>query len=57
MIAHMILSSIIHGLIYATIFKAFHGLPLEAVALITIISLGGIWLLSIFARLLRRPRR
>ena len=53
MISHMILSALIHGLVYGLIFKAFRGLPLGAVALITIAGVGGIWLLSLF----RRSRR
>lgn len=57
MITHMILSAVIHGLIYATIFKAFRGLPMGAVAFITICGVGGIWLLASAARLLRRLLR
>ncbi|SCC94402.1 hypothetical protein THIX_60460 [Thiomonas sp. X19] len=57
MIAHMILSAVIHGLVYDLIFKAFRGLPLSTVALIAIVGIGGIWLLASAARLLRRLLR
>uniref|UniRef100_E6PSH4 Uncharacterized protein n=1 Tax=mine drainage metagenome TaxID=410659 RepID=E6PSH4_9ZZZZ len=57
MIAHMIVSSLVHGLVYGLIFKAFRGLPLGAVALITIAGVGGIWLLSLLLSLFHRPRR
>ena len=50
-IAHMILSSLVHGLIYATIFKAFRIMSLgEAIAVATA-GIGTIWLAS---RLWRR---
>ncbi len=57
MIAHMILSAVIHGLLYGLIFKLFRGLPLGAVALITLFGIGGIWLLSLLFSLFRRTRR
>ncbi len=57
MISHMILSAVIHGLVYSLIFKLFRGLPLGAVAIITVAGVGGIWLLSSLARLFRRSRR
>ncbi len=57
MISHMILSAVIHGLVYSLIFKAFRGLPLSAVAIVVIVGVGGIWLLSSLARLFRRSRR
>ena len=57
MISHMILSAVIHGLLYGLIFKAFRGLPLGTVALIAISGIGGIWLLASLARLFRRGRR
>uniref|UniRef100_E6PSP6 Uncharacterized protein n=1 Tax=mine drainage metagenome TaxID=410659 RepID=E6PSP6_9ZZZZ len=54
MISHMILSAVIHGLVYGLIFKFFRGMPLPAVAIITICGIGGIWLLSLLPRRSRR---
>lgn len=50
-ITHMIVSSVIHGLIYAIIFKAFHSLSLASAAIVAAAGIGMIWLTT---RLLRR---
>ena len=49
-IAHMILSSLVHGLIYAAIFKAFHHLSLASAAIVAAAGVGLIWLVSILTR-------
>ena len=50
-IAHMIISSLIHGLVYATIFKVCrHITPGEAIAVATA-GIGAAWMAS---KLLRR---
>ena len=35
-IGHLIVNSLVHGLIYGVIFKAFHGLSLPVVGFITV---------------------
>lgn len=50
-IAQMIVSSAIHGLVYAVIFKAFHHLSLASAAIVAAAGIGLIWLTT---RLLRR---
>jgi hypothetical protein len=35
-IGHMIVNSLVHGLIYGVIFKAFHGLSLPVAGFITV---------------------
>ena len=49
-IAHMIVSSLIHGLIYAFIFKALHNLSLASAAIVAAAGIGLIWLVSILTR-------
>jgi len=39
----MIVSSLIHGLVYGVIFKLFHALPLPLTILIGILGVAGIW--------------
>ncbi len=50
-IAHMIVSSLIHGLVYAAIFKVFRNMSLGEAIAVTAAGIGLIWLT---ARLLRR---
>jgi hypothetical protein len=52
-IGHMIVSALIHGLIYGAIFKVFRHMPLGEVLAVTAGGIGTLWLLS----LLFRPRR
>gem|GEM_PF-1373166 len=42
-IENMIVSSLIHGLVYGVIFKLFHALPLPLTILIGILGVAGIW--------------
>ena len=49
-IAHMVISSLIHGLLYAFIFKAFHHLSLASAAMVAAAGIGLIWLVSILTR-------
>jgi len=42
-IENMIVSSLIHGLVYGVIFKLFHALPLPLTILVAILGVGGIW--------------
>ena len=49
-IAHMIISSLVHGLVYAAIFKAFQHLSLAGAAAVAAAGIGLIWLVSILAR-------
>lgn len=42
-VGHMILSAVIHGLIYGLIFKVFHHLGMAVAALITVLGIGAIW--------------
>ena len=42
-IGHMIASSLVHGLIYGVIFKAFHSLSLPAVVIISVIGIAAIY--------------
>jgi hypothetical protein len=49
-IAHMLVSGLIHGLVYATIFKVFHHLSLAGAAAVAVAGIGLIWLVSIRAR-------
>lgn len=44
--AHMIVSSLIHGLVYATIFKAFHHLSVAGAATVTIVGIVAIWVVK-----------
>jgi hypothetical protein len=39
----MILSGVIHGLIYAFIFKLFHHFGLAMAFLVVVLGLGGLW--------------
>ncbi len=43
-IAHIIVSSLIHGLIYATIFKASHHLSLAGAAIVAIAGIAAVWI-------------
>jgi len=52
-IVHMILSSLVHGLIYAAIFKLFHHLSLAGAIIAAAGGVAAVWLV---AKLLR-PRR
>jgi hypothetical protein len=52
-IAHMIASSLIHGLIYAAVFKLFHHLSLAGALIAAAGGVAAVWLL---AKILR-PRR
>jgi hypothetical protein len=49
-ITHMIVSSLIHGLIYATIFEALHHLSLASAAIVAVISIALVWLVSSLLR-------
>ncbi len=42
-IGHMIVSSIVHGLIYGIIFKAFHNLSFPMVMIISVIVIAAIY--------------
>jgi hypothetical protein len=42
-IGNMVVSSLIHGLIYGVIFKALHGLSFPVVALIAVSIIGLLW--------------
>lgn len=52
-IVHMIVSSLIHGLIYAALFKLFHHLSVGTAVLAAAVGLAAVWL----AAKLLRPRR
>jgi hypothetical protein len=52
-IAHMIVSSLIHGLVYAAIFKLFHHLSLAGAIIAAAVGVAAVWL----AAKLLRPRR
>ena len=52
-LVHMIVSSLIHGLIYAAIFKLFHYLSVGTAVLAAAVGLAAVWL----AAKLLRPRR
>ncbi len=43
-ITHMIVSALVHGLVYGAIFKTFRALPLGIDLLIAGVGVGGIWL-------------
>jgi hypothetical protein len=45
-IAHMIVSSLIHGLIYAAIFKAFHHFSLAGAAAMAIAGITAVWIVT-----------
>ncbi|NNM64394.1 MAG: hypothetical protein HKL99_07245 [Burkholderiales bacterium] len=49
-IAHMIVSSLIHGLVYATIFKAFRHMSLGEAVAVTAAGIGAIWMTSTLLR-------
>jgi hypothetical protein len=44
-ISHIIVSSLIHGLIYGVIFKLFHNVPLLVAAIIATLGVGALWLI------------
>jgi hypothetical protein len=47
-LAHMIVSSLVHGLIYAAVFKLFHHLSLTgALIAATAVGLAAVWLAAI----------
>ena len=52
-IAHMIVSSLIHGLVYAAVFKLFHHLSLAGAIIAAAVGVAAVWL----AAKLLRPRR
>ena len=52
-IAHMIVSSLIHGLVYAAVFKLFHHLSVGSAILAAAVGVAAIWLA---AKLLRSRR-
>ncbi len=45
-IGAMIVSSLIHGLVYGAIFKAMRHMPLSEAILVAVVGIGVIWLLS-----------
>lgn len=45
-VGHMVASSVVHGLVYGTIFKVFRELPLPADIAIAIGGIFLVWLLS-----------
>ncbi|MDE2252727.1 MAG: hypothetical protein KGL42_00410 [Betaproteobacteria bacterium] len=49
-IAHMIISSLVHGLVYAAIFKALHNLSLASAAIVAVIGIALVWLVSSLTR-------
>ncbi len=52
-IAHMIVSSLVHGLIYAAIFKLLHHLSVGSAIIAAAFGIAAVWL----AVKLLRPRR
>ena len=52
-IMHMIVSSLIHGLVYAAVFKLFHHLSVGSAILAAAFGIAAVWL----AVKLLRPRR
>ena len=52
-IVHMIVSSLIHGLVYAAVFKLFHHLSLAGAIIAAAVGVAAVWL----AAKLLRPRR
>ncbi|MGI4799737.1 MAG: hypothetical protein ACRYG8_37990 [Janthinobacterium lividum] len=42
-VGHMIVSSVIHGLIYSVIFRVLRGMSLSEVVLLAVLVIGGIW--------------
>jgi hypothetical protein len=42
-IGHMIVSSLVHGLIYGVIFKLFRGLPLSVDIGIAVLGIAAVW--------------
>ena len=46
-IAHMVVSALVHGLVYGAIFKAFRHMPLAEVIGVAALGIGAIWLLSV----------
>jgi hypothetical protein len=52
-IVHLIVSSLVHGLIYAAIFKLFHHLSLTGALIAAAVGVAAVWL----AAKLLRPRR
>lgn len=49
-IGHMITSSIVHGLIYAFIFRLAHHLPLFMLGILVVIVVGGMYYYSKYNR-------
>ena len=50
-LAHMIASSIVHGLIYGTIYKAIRHQSLAQTAIVTVAGIAIVWALShLFSR-------
>ena len=52
-LVHMIVSSLVHGLVYAAVFKAFHHLSVGGAILAAALGVAAVWL----AAKLLRPRR
>lgn len=52
-LVHMILSSLVHGLVYAAVFKAFHHLSRAGALIAAAFGVAAVWL----AAKLLRPRR
>ncbi|HML81969.1 MAG TPA: hypothetical protein PKE37_09415 [Thiomonas arsenitoxydans] len=50
-LVHMIISSLVHGLIYASVFKLFHHLSLAGAILAAAFGVAAVWLA---AKLLQR---
>lgn len=51
---HMLISAVIHGIMYALIWRALGRLPLPEAAVLGVLAIGIIWLLRI---MIRKPRR
>lgn len=52
-IVHMIVNSVIHGLVYSVLFKLFHHLSLAGAILAAVVGVAAVWLLT----KLLRPQR
>ncbi len=52
-IVHLVVSSLVHGLIYAAIFKLFHRLSVGAAILVAAVGVASVWLTVKLLRSLR----